>query len=78
VFGCTVAVKDLDLDEEEQFTLVGAGEEDYMAGKILVTSPLAQGLLGKKIGQRVDIEVPAGITRFEILDIGFDDNGAES
>ncbi len=35
-----------------------------MAGKILVTSPLAQGLLGKKIGQRVDIEVPAGTTRF--------------
>ncbi|MGI6417819.1 MAG: transcription elongation factor GreA [Thermoguttaceae bacterium] len=77
VFGCTVAVKDLDLGDEEEFTLVGAGEEDYMAGKILVTSPLAQGLLGKKIGQRVDIEVPAGTTRFEILDIRFGDNGSE-
>lgn len=71
VFGCTVVVNDLDLDDEEEFTLVGAGEEDYMTGKILITSPLAQGLVGKKIGDKVEIEVPAGITRFEILDIRF-------
>ena len=71
VFGCTVVVKDLDLDDEEEFTLVGAGEEDYMSGKILITSPLAQGLVGKKIGDKVEIEVPAGTTRFEVLDIRF-------
>ena len=47
-FGATVVLKNLDLDEEEEFTLVGAGEEDYAAGKILVTSPLAQGMIGKK------------------------------
>ena len=73
VFGCTVVVNDLDLDDEEEFTLVGAGEEDYMAGKILVTSPLAQGLIGKKIGEQVEIDVPAGKTRFEVIDIRFDD-----
>ncbi len=73
VFGCTVVVNDLDLDDEEEFMLVGAGEEDYMTGKILITSPLAQGLVGKKIGDKVEIEVPAGITRFEILDIRFDE-----
>jgi transcription elongation factor GreA len=72
-FGATVVVKDLDLDDEEEFTLVGAGEEDYAAGKILVTSPLAQGLLGKKLGEQVEIEVPAGTTRFEILAIRFGD-----
>ena len=70
-FGATVVVKDLDLDDEEEFTLVGAGEEDYMAGKILVTSPLAQGLLGKKVGEKAEIEVPAGTTRFEILAIRY-------
>jgi len=43
-FGCTVRVKDLEFGDEEEFTLVGAGEEDYDAGKILFTSPLAQGL----------------------------------
>jgi transcription elongation factor GreA len=71
-FGATVKVKDLDLEDEEEFTLVGAGEEDYSVGKILVTSPLAQGLIGKKIGDSVEIQVPMGKTRFEILEIRYD------
>ena len=69
VFGVTVKVKDLDFGDEEEFTLVGAGEEDYDLGKILITSPLARGLLGKKVGEKVEIEVPAGTNRFEILEI---------
>lgn len=72
VFGATVKVKDLDFGDTEEFTLVGAGEEDYDVGKILVTSPLAQGLLGKKVGEKAEVQVPAGINRFEILDIRFD------
>ena len=71
-FGITVRVKDLSFDDEEEFTLVGAGEEDYEVGKILFTSPLAQGLVGKKVGQRVEIEVPQGTLKFEILEIRFD------
>lgn len=73
VFGATVKVKDLDFGDDEEFTLVGAGEEDYDVGRILVTSPLAQGLLGKKVGEKAEIEVPAGLNRFEILEIRFDD-----
>lgn len=73
VFGCTVVVKDLDFGDDEEFTLVGAGEEDYDSGKILATSPLAQGLLHKKVGDRVEIEVPAGTMKFEIKEIRFDD-----
>ena len=73
VFGATVVVKDLDFDDEEVFVLVGAGEEDYDAGKILVTSPLAQGLMGKKKGDKVEIPVPQGTMSFEILEIRFDD-----
>ncbi len=72
-FGCTVRVKDLDLDDDEEFTLVGAGEEDYAHGKINVTSPLAQGLVGKKVGDEVEIKVPAGVARFQILSICFDE-----
>ena len=68
-FGCTVVVKDLDFGDEEEFTLVGAGEEDYDTGKILVTSPLAQGLSGKKVGEQVEIPVPQGNLRFEIREI---------
>ena len=71
-FGSTVRVKDLAFDDEEEFTLVGAGEEDYDAGKIMITSPLAQGLVGKKVGDRVEIDVPQGTLKFEILDIRFD------
>jgi transcription elongation factor GreA len=69
VYGSTVIVKDLDFGDQEEFTLVGAGDEDYDSGKILVTSPLAQGLMGKKVGQRVEIPVPKGTMKFEILEI---------
>ena len=72
-FGATIVVKDLDFGDEETFILVGAGEEDYDVGKILFTSPLAQGLVGKKLGDKVTIDVPAGKGKFEILEIRFDD-----
>jgi transcription elongation factor GreA len=72
VFGATVVVKDLDFGDEEIFVLVGAGEEDYDAGKILVTSPLAQGLMGKKVGERAEIPVPKGTMSFEIIEIRFE------
>ena len=72
-FGATIVVKDLDFGDEEIFILVGAGEEDYDAGKILFTSPLAQGLVGKKLGEKVTIDVPAGKVKFEILEIRFED-----
>ena len=74
VFGCTVTVEDLAYGDEEEFTLVGAGEEDYDAGKILVTSPFGQGLVGKKVGQTAEIEVPAGTQKFKILKIEFKDD----
>ncbi|MEN1678557.1 MAG: transcription elongation factor GreA [Planctomycetota bacterium] len=73
VFGCTVTVKDLDFGDTEEFTMVGAGEEDFDAGKINVTSPLAQGLIGKKVGEKAEIEVPAGVNRFEVLEIRFEE-----
>ena len=73
VFGCTVKVKDLDFGDTEEFTLVGAGEEDFDEGRINVTSPLAQGLIGKKVGEVAEVEVPAGVTKFEILDIERDE-----
>ncbi|MCE9548214.1 MAG: transcription elongation factor GreA [Planctomycetia bacterium] len=73
VFGCTVVVKDLDFGDEETFMLVGHGEEDYDLGRILASSPLAQGLLGKKIGETAEIVVPAGTTRFEVVSISFEE-----
>jgi transcription elongation factor GreA len=72
VFGARVKVKDLDLDDEEEFQLVGPGEEDYNNNKILTTSPIGQGLLGKKIGEVAEIQVPMGKVRFQIMQIAFD------
>ena len=68
-FGSRVKVKDLGLGEEETFELVGPGEEDYNNNKILTTSPIGQGLMGKKQGDTVEIEVPMGKLRFEIIEI---------
>ena len=70
-FGATVKVLDLDFDDEEEMTLVGAGDEDYDAGKYLITSPIGQGLLGSKIDDIVEIDVPAGTMRFKILEIRY-------
>jgi transcription elongation factor GreA len=73
VFGVTVKVKDLEFGDTEEFTLVGAGDEDYDEGRILITSPLGQGLLGKKVGEIAEFEVPAGTNRLEILELHFDE-----
>jgi len=69
VFGVRVRVKDLDLDEEEVYELVGPGDDDFMKNKILITSPIGQGLVGKKCGDTAEIRVPRGTLRYEILEI---------
>jgi transcription elongation factor GreA len=69
VFGCKVTVKDLDFDDEEQYTLVGPGEEDYENNKILATSPVGKGLLGKVIGEVAEIPIPKGILKLEVVKI---------
>jgi transcription elongation factor GreA len=73
VFGTRVKIKDLDHGDEECFELVGPGDEDYDKNKILTTSPVGQGLLGKKKGEVAEIQVPMGKLRFEILEISIPD-----
>jgi transcription elongation factor GreA len=69
VFGARVRVKDLDMDEEEVYELVGPGQQDYDNNKILTSSPIGQGLMGKKKGEMAEIQVPRGVLRYEVLDI---------
>jgi transcription elongation factor GreA len=71
-FGAAVKVRDLEFGDEETFTLVGTGDEDYQTGKILLTSPIGQGLLGKKVGEIAEVHAPAGLLKFEILEISFE------
>lgn len=70
-FGSIVTVKDLSDGSEEQYELVGPGEEDYSAEpmKILTNSPIAGGLSGKKVGDRVEVEIPSGTLNLEITQI---------
>jgi transcription elongation factor GreA len=72
-FGSRVKVMDLDVDEEETFELVGPGQENPDKNRILTSSPIAQGLLGKKKGDVADIQVPRGTLRFKVLDIALAD-----
>ncbi len=71
-FGCTVTVEDMAYGDEETYSLVGAGEEDYNTGKILITSPIGQGLLGKKVGDVAEVQAPAGLIKFKVLKIEFE------
>jgi transcription elongation factor GreA len=71
VFGSKVKVMDLDMDEEETFELVGPGQDDPDKNRILTTSPIGQGLLGKKKGEVAEIVVPRGTIRFKVLEIAF-------
>ncbi len=70
VFGSKVKVLDLELNDEEEFILVGPGEEDYDLNKILLSSPIGQGLVGKKVGEIAEIQVPRGILKLKIQEIG--------
>ncbi len=64
-----VRVKNLKADTEQTFQLVSSHEADLSAGKISITSPIGKGLLGSAIGDVIEVDVPAGTMRFEVLDI---------
>ncbi|MBL8811265.1 MAG: transcription elongation factor GreA [Planctomycetaceae bacterium] len=70
-FGAKVKIRDLSDDAEEMYELVGPGEEDYEGDvmKILTTSPIGTAMLGKKVGDRIEVAIPRGKLRMEILAI---------
>lgn len=65
-----VKVLEIDFDDEEEYILVGLGEEDYDQNKILTTGPLGQALIGKKVGDEVEVPIPRGTLKLRILEIG--------
>lgn len=64
-----VTIKNLKTKKEMTYTLVSESEADLRSGKIAVNTPIALGLLGKKVGDIAEIEVPSGLMTFEIMDI---------
>ncbi|HBL18227.1 MAG TPA: transcription elongation factor GreA [Elusimicrobia bacterium] len=65
--GVKVILKETTSDSEWSWTLVGASESDPASGRISVDSPLAQGILGHKVGEEVVVDLPAGKKKFKIL-----------
>ncbi len=67
--GSTVIVKDMEFDEEVQYTIVGSAEADPYELKISNESPVGSALIGKKIGDIVNVQIPDGVTKYEVLEI---------
>lgn len=67
--GSKVKVKDYEFDEEVDYTIVGSAEADPMEFKISNESPVGRGLMGKKVGDVVEVTVPGGVNKFEVLEI---------
>ena len=65
--GSQVVVLDVDKDEEQTFNLVTSEEADVAHGKISTSSPIGKGLLGKRVGDTVKIQIPGGVREMEIL-----------
>lgn len=65
----TVKIKNLKSNKAMSYTLVPENEADLKSGKISVSSPIAKGLLGKKVGDQVEIDIPAGKVTLEIVEI---------
>ena len=67
--GSIVKVNDMDFEEEVEYPIVGSAEADPYEGKISNESPVGKALLGRTIGDIVDVQVPDGVAKFEILEI---------
>ena len=70
-FGATVTLADEDSDDEVVYTIVGAHEADIKSGRMSVHSPLARALIGKHLGDTVEVTAPGGSKSYEIVDVRF-------
>ena len=67
--GCKVKVKDMELDEEVVYKIVGSSEADSLKGKISNESPVGKALIGAKKNQTVKVETQVGVLKFKVLEI---------
>jgi transcription elongation factor GreA len=67
--GCKVKVYEIEEDEEMEFKIVGSTEANSLQNKISNESPVGQALLGKKVGDVVDVETQVGVIQYKVLEI---------
>lgn len=70
-FGATVKLADEDTDEEISYQIVGADESDIKAGRLSITAPLARALIGKSVGDSVEVTTPGGTKAYEIVSVTY-------
>ncbi len=73
VFGATVVVIESESQQKKQYMLVGQDEADLKSGKISVQSPVGRALIGKRVGELVEVQTPARLAEYEILEIRFEE-----
>ena len=66
-FGATVTIVDEDTDEEKTYQIVGDQEADVKQGRISISSPIARALIGKEVGDSIEVNAPGGSKAYEIL-----------
>lgn len=67
--GSIVKLYDFDFDEEIEYSIVGSAEADPFEGKISNESPVGKALLGARVGETVEVQVPDGVSKFKVLEI---------
>ncbi len=70
-FGATVTLADEETDEKTVYRIVGEDEADIAKGRLSVTSPLARALIGKSIGESVEVSTPRGARAYEVVKVAF-------
>ncbi|WP_157020185.1 transcription elongation factor GreA [Mesorhizobium xinjiangense] len=70
-FGATVVLVDEDTEEEKTYQIVGDQEADVKSGRISISSPIARALIGKEVGDAVEVNAPGGARGFEIVQVRF-------
>lgn len=71
VFGATVALMDLESEDEVTYQIVGDDEADIKHGKVSVNSPIARALIGKEAGDVAEVMAPGGVREYEVLDVRY-------
>jgi transcription elongation factor GreA len=71
MFGATITVIDEDTDEKNSYQIVGPDEADVKAKRLSITSPLARAVIGKKVGDTVEVTTPNGSKSYEIVKVAF-------
>ena len=70
-FGATVKLVDEDTEEEKTYQIVGEPEADVRSGRVSITSPIARALMGKTVGDTVEVSTPGGGKSYEVMGVAF-------